>query len=169
VRRDGDRLAFEEPPLVRGGPVEDDVLERACAQVGVAREAVVDAQWVDNGAGWVALLLASADEVLAIRPGVVDMDIGVAAPHPAGSDVAWEVRAFFPQGGATVEDPVTGGLNASLAGWLIRSGRARAPWVAAQGTALGRAGRVHVSRDADGVIWTGGASVTCVTGDVELS
>ncbi len=167
VRRSDGRLAFAEPPLIRGGPVEDAMLDRACAQVGLDRGAVVDAQWADNGPGWVALLLRSAAEVLAIRPGVVDLDIGVVGPHAVGSDVAWEVRAFFPKGGATVEDPVTGSLNASLAGWLIRSGRATAPWVAAQGTALGRAGRVHVSQDADGVIWTGGASVTCVSGEVE--
>ena len=169
VRRDGDRLAFEEPPLVRGGPVDGATLARVCAQLGIAPSAAVDAQWADNGAGWVAVLLGSAEEVLALRPGTVDLDIGVAGPHPAGSAVAWEVRGFFPQAGATVEDPVTGGLNAALAGWLIRSGRAQAPWVAAQGTALGRDGRIHIAQDAEGVIWVGGAVVTCIQGEVELS
>jgi PhzF family phenazine biosynthesis protein len=169
VRRSGALLAFAEPPLIRAGPVSDVDLRRACEQVGIAPGSVVDAQWADNGAGWIALLLDSAESVLAVRPGVVDHDIGIVGPHPPGSDVAWEVRAFFPKDGATVEDPVTGGLNASLAGWLIRSGRATAPWVAAQGTALGRAGRVHITQDAEGVIWTGGASVTCVVGGVELA
>jgi predicted PhzF superfamily epimerase YddE/YHI9 len=78
------------------------------------------------------------------------------------------VRAFFPKDGATVEDPVTGSLNASLAEWLIRTARATAPYVASQGTALGRAGRVRVSRDDDGTIWVGGATVTCMAGEVEL-
>ena len=42
------------------------------------------------------------------------------------------------------------------------------PYVVSQGTLLGRAGRVHVERDDDGTIWVGGASVTCVSGAVEL-
>ncbi len=106
--------------------------------------------------------------MLALRPGPIDLDVGVVAPYPEGSPEAFEVRAFCPKDGATVEDPVTGSLNASLAEWLLRTGRARAPYVASQGTALGRAGKVHVSRDADGTIWVGGGTVTCVTGEVEL-
>ena len=77
--------------------------------------------------------------------------------------------AFFPKDGALVEDPVTGSLNASLAEWLLRSGRATAPYVASQGTVLGRAGRVHISQDPDGTIWVGGGTVTCVSGEVELA
>jgi PhzF family phenazine biosynthesis protein len=168
IRRTSEGLAFIEPPLIRSGPVDEEVVRRVVAQLGIDRGDVVDAQWADNGPGWVAVLLRSAEAVLAIRPGVVDLDIGVVGPYPDGSDAAWEVRAFFPQAGATVEDPVTGSLNASLAGWLIRAGRAKAPWVATQGTAIGRAGRVHVSQDADGTIWVGGGSVTCVRGEVDL-
>ena len=106
--------------------------------------------------------------VLAVQPDPIDFDLGVVGPHPAGSPCAIEVRAFFPKDGATVEDPVTGSLNASLAQWLLGSGRLRAPYVAAQGTALGRTGRVHVERDADGTIWVGGGTITCVSGEVEL-
>jgi PhzF family phenazine biosynthesis protein len=116
----------------------------------------------------VAVLLESADAVLALEPGFVDLDLGVVGPYPEGSPQAFEVRAFFPRDGATAEDPVTGSLNASLAQWLLDSGRATAPYVASQGTALGRDGRVHISRDADGTIWVGGGTVTCVTGEVEL-
>jgi predicted PhzF superfamily epimerase YddE/YHI9 len=128
----------------------------------------VDASWADNGPPWIALLLDSADAVLAVRPGFVDFDVGLVGPHPEGAPEAWEVRAFFPKDGAIAEDPVTGSLNASLAMWLLGSGRASAPYVARQGTALGRAGRVHVSRDDEGAIWVGGGTVTCVAGDVEL-
>jgi predicted PhzF superfamily epimerase YddE/YHI9 len=78
------------------------------------------------------------------------------------------VRAFFPKDGALVEDPVTGSLNASLAQWLTRRGDVELPYVAAQGTVLGRAGRVHISRDDDGAVWVGGGAVTCVVGQVEL-
>jgi PhzF family phenazine biosynthesis protein len=169
VRRAGDgELAFEEPPLIRAGPVDDEALDHIADVLHLPRAAFVASQWVDNGPGWVAVLLASAAEVLAIEPAFVDLDLGVVGPHPAGSDVAFEVRAFFPLNGATVEDLVTGSLNASLAGWLIRSGRASAPWVAAQGAALGRAGRVRITQDEAGMIWTGGASVTCVRGEVEI-
>jgi PhzF family phenazine biosynthesis protein len=115
----------------------------------------------------VAVLLADAAAVLALRPAATDLDIGVVGPYPPGSPAAVEVRAFTPADGATVEDPVTGSLNASLAEWLLRTGRVEVPYVASQGTALGRAGRVHVTRD-DGQIWVAGGTVTCVTGEVDL-
>ena len=135
--------------------------------LNIARADIVDIAWADNGPGWVAVLLASAEAVLAVRPGALDLDIGVAGPYPAGSPEAIEVRAFSPQI-TSVEDPVTGSLNASLGQWLLATGRVTAPYVASQGTALGRRGRVRVSRDADGQVWVGGGTVTCVTGTVEL-
>jgi PhzF family phenazine biosynthesis protein len=167
VRRTGDGLAFAAPPLLRSGPVEDADLAHIVDVLGLAAADVVDAQWVDNGPGWVAVLLADADAVLAVRPGLVDLDIGVVGPYPAGSAEAFEVRAFTPKDGMTDEDPVTGSLNASLAEWLLRTGRAEAPYVASQGAARGRAGRVHITRD-DGEIWVGGGTVTCVTGEIEI-
>ena len=168
LRRSGDALAFAAPPLVRSGPVDDPLVARLAAILGIARADVVDAQWADNGPGWVAVLLASADAVLALRPGPTDVDLGVVGPHPPGGPAAFEVRAFFPKEGGTAEDPVTGSLNAALAQWLLATGRARAPYVARQGTALGRAGRVHVAQDADGLVWVGGATATLVTGAVAL-
>jgi PhzF family phenazine biosynthesis protein len=168
VRRTDDGLAFAAPPLLRSGPVDEDVVAHLASVLRLDRAEIVDAEWADNGPGWVAVLLASADAVLALRPGFVDLDVGVVGPYPAGSPQAWEVRAFSPKSGSTVEDPVTGSLNASLAQWLLRTGRAEAPYVASQGGALGRSGRVHVSRDADGTIWVGGGTVTCVAGEVEL-
>jgi PhzF family phenazine biosynthesis protein len=168
VRRADAGLAFAAPPLVREGPVEEALVDHLADVLGIERAAIVDAEWADNGPGWVAVLLADADAVLALRPGVVDLEVGVVGPYPEGSPQAFEVRAFFPKQGSTAEDPVTGSLNASLAGWLLRTGRATAPYVASQGTALGRAGRVHVSQDGDGTIWVGGGTVTCVSGHVEL-
>jgi PhzF family phenazine biosynthesis protein len=164
----GGALAFAGPPLLRDGPVDEATVERIAAMLRIPRAAMVDAQWADNGPGWVAVLLSTAAEVLALEPGFVDLDLGVAGPYPAGGEAAFEVRAFFPVNGATVEDPVTGSLNASLAGWLIRTGRASAPYIAAQGAALGRAGRVHVTQDPDGTIWVGGGTVTCIRGDVDI-
>src|SRR4051812_3427885 len=168
VRRTEHGLPFAAPPLLRSGAVEPELVERIAGVLGITRADIVDAAWADNGPGWVAVLLEDAGAVLAVQPGPLDFDLGVVGFHPPGAPEAVEVRAFFPKDGATVEDPVTGSLNASVAQWLLESGRLEAPYVARQGTALGRAGRVHVSRDADGTLWIGGGTVTCVTGTVEL-
>jgi PhzF family phenazine biosynthesis protein len=168
IRRSRTGLAFASPPLRRSGPVEEQLVERVASVLGIERAAIVDAQWAANGPNWVAVLLASADAVLALRPGFVDFDLGVVGPWPAGSPTAFEVRAFFPKDGATAEDPVTGSLNAALAGWLVATGRATLPYVASQGAVLGRAGRIHLDGDEDGTIWVGGATVTCVSGEVDL-
>jgi PhzF family phenazine biosynthesis protein len=168
VRRSGDRLAFAEPPLVRSGPVEETLVERLAEALNIDPAAIVDTQWADNGPGWIAVLLGSAEEVLALTPSPVDLDIGVVGPHPPGSPHAFEVRAFFLKDGAMVEDPVTGSLNASLAEWLLRTDRATVPYTATQGGALQRAGVVEVTRDPEGPIWVGGESITCLTGEVGL-
>ena len=168
LRTTPDGLAFAAPPLLRDGPVEEDLLGRIAAALRIDRGEIVDASWADNGPGWVAVMLASADAVLAVRPGMVDLDLGLVGAYPPGSPAAFEVRAFFPKDGVTTEDPVTGSLNASLAAWLLDRGYAQAPYVASQGTVLGRAGRVHISRDSGGTIWVAGAAVTCVTGEVDL-
>ena len=168
VRRTDAGLAFAAPPLIRSGPVDDADVERVAAMLRIDRSEIVDITWADNGPGWVAVLLAHADAVLAVRPQFGEYDVGIVGPHPPGAETAFELRAFFPSDGVSVEDPVTGSLNASVAQWLLGSGRATAPYVASQGTALGRAGRVHVTQDADGAIWVGGGTVTCVAGVVEL-
>ena len=168
LRQTGNGLAFAAPPVLRDGPVEEELLGRVASMLRIGRAGIVDASWADNGPGWVAVLLASAAAVLAVKPGIVDMDLGLVGPYPPGSPQAFEVRAFFPKDGATAEDPVTGSLNAALAPWLLGTGRAQAPYVVSQGTALGRAGRVHVSRDDAGTIWVAGGTVTCVRGQAEL-
>ena len=115
-------------------------------------------------------LAERAEQVLALRPdatALAGLDIGVVGPQDA-DDTQFEVRAFFPGNNGMAEDPVTGSLNAALAQWLIGAGLAPARYVAAQGTALAREGRVHIERDADGTVWVGGASVTCVRGQVTL-
>jgi PhzF family phenazine biosynthesis protein len=168
VRSTPDGLAFAAPPLVRSGPVDEPIVEHVAALLAIDRAEIQAAEWVDNGPGWLAVLLPDVERVLALRPGPIDQDIGVVALYPQGSPYAIEVRAFFPKDGLATEDPVTGSLNASLAQWLLTSGRLRSPYVSCQGTALGRAGRVHISRDDDDTIWVGGGTVTCITGEVDL-
>ncbi|MBO0806451.1 MAG: PhzF family phenazine biosynthesis protein [Nocardiopsaceae bacterium] len=169
VRCEPGGLAFAAPPLLRSGPVEESLVEEIAAILGIGRGDIMDAQWVDNGPGWVAVLLDSAQAVLAVKPGYCPHDLGVVGPYPAGSPQALEVRAFFPKDGATTEDPVTGSLNASLAHWLLGTGRVTAPYVASQGTALGRRGRVRVSADDEQRIWIGGATTTLITGTVSVA
>ncbi len=169
IRREGDVLAFAAPPLQRGGPLDEADVERIARGLGLQRSDIVDHQWCDNGPGWQAVLLESADRVLAIMPDpalLAGIDVGVVGPHPSG-DIDYEVRAFFPGNSGLTEDPVTGSLNAALAQWLIGSGRAPETYIAAQGTALGRAGRVHVMREGED-IWVGGRCVTVISGEVEL-
>jgi PhzF family phenazine biosynthesis protein len=168
LRRTPDGLAFEAPPLLRSGPAETETLERLEAVLGIDRDEFVAAEWADNGPGWVAVLLTSAEAVLAVRPRFDELDVGLVGPYPQGSPAAFELRAFFPKDGAFVEDPVTGSLNASVAQWLLRTGRATAPYVASQGTAIGRAGRVHITADDDGAVWVGGGTITCIAGEVEI-
>jgi PhzF family phenazine biosynthesis protein len=168
IRRTPAGLAFAAPPLVRSGPVDESLTVHVARQLGIARADIVDTQWADNGPGWIAVLLRSAQDVLALRPEVLENDIGVAGPYPPGSECAFEVRAFFPVDGRAVEDPVTGSFNASLAQWLVGSSTIAAPYVVSQGIALGRVGRVHISRDEDGTIWVAGATVTRIAGQVDL-
>jgi PhzF family phenazine biosynthesis protein len=168
VRHTADGLAFAAPPLLRTGPVDDADLAHVADLLGLEPAAIEDAQWVDNGPGWVAVLLADVAAVRAVRPAAIDLDIGVVGLYPSGGPDAVEVRAFFPKDGGTIEDPVTGSLNASLAEWLLRSGRLQAPYVARQGGALGRDGRVHVTVDDEGQIWVGGGTVTCMSGEITV-
>ncbi len=168
IRRSGGLLGFAAPPLRRSGPVDGPTLEQAAAQLKISAADIVAAQWADNGPGWIAILMASAQAVLDVRPGDGDLDVGLAGPYPPGSECAFEVRAFFPAGGRSVEDPVTGSFNASLAQWLLASDLATAPYVASQGTAMGRRGRVNIDVGADGAIWVSGATATKVSGALEL-
>ena len=168
IRRDGTRLAFAAPPLIRSGDVSAEDLTEIVAFLDISRDAVVDAQWADNGPGWVALLLTDAETVLALHPNAAVADrftaVGVIGPYPPNSEVDFEVRAFALLDGL-VEDPVTGSLNAALGQWLIGTQRAPSSYVAAQGTAIGRRGRIQVSQ-VDRQVWVGGDTVTGVTGIV---
>ncbi len=185
------QLAFAAPPLRQSGPLAEADVALIARGLGVARADITHHAWCDNGPNWRGVMLRSADQVLALQPDaavLAGLDIGVVgpstgsgqaprgkvdvvAPHGAASaavdDCAFEVRAFFPGNNGMAEDPVTGSLNAALAQWLIGAGLAPDHYIASQGTALGRAGRVHIARDGD-TIWVGGASVTCVDGTVTL-
>ena len=168
VRCDGPRLEFAAPPLRRSGALSPDLLAKIANGLGLASSDIILSQWVDNGPGWCAVMLRSAQQVLSLRPtwGLLDpLQLGVVGLHEPGHDAAIEVRAFI--GDAGYEDPVTGSLNASIAQWLIDAGVLHTPYVAAQGTALHRAGRVHLRKEGEG-IWVGGDVAEVVQGKVTL-
>jgi PhzF family phenazine biosynthesis protein len=173
TREGAGRLFFAAPPLRRSGPLDEALVQRITAALGVARHDVLHHQWVDNGPGWCAVMLRSAAQVLACRPDAAllgDLRLGVVGRHEAvsdsGSGALFEVRAFVPALGVG-EDPVTGSLNASLAQWLIGAGLAPPAYLVAQGTALGRAGRVYIEQAGD-TVWVGGDVAGCVEGTVAL-
>jgi PhzF family phenazine biosynthesis protein len=169
IRREDGRLSFAAPPLVRSGDVQESLIADIATQLGVGRSEILEANWADNGPGWVAVRLPSAQDVLGLRPRISPgTELGVVGLYPSGSECAIEVRAFFSQDDQSAEDPVTGSLNASLAQWLVAAGRLTAPYVASQGTALGRRGRVYVSADEGGAIWVGGDTMTAISGSVDL-
>ncbi|WIW00124.1 PhzF family phenazine biosynthesis protein [Kinneretia aquatilis] len=173
IKRGGDhkreRLAFAAPPLKRSGPVAPELHEQVLRSLRLPAEAVLDVVWVDNGPGWMAARLASAEAVLALQPDFAAMQglkLGVVGAYPSGSPQQFEVRAFVPDLGVP-EDPVTGSFNAGLALWLMDAGLAPVRYTAAQGAKLARAGRIHVLRD-DEATWIGGDVVPLIEGEVRL-
>ena len=191
IRRDGERLAFAAPPSASSDPAPALLADIAQA-LGVEPTPIVRAQRLDNGPVWLTLQLDSADTVLALEPdharlAALGQKVGVIGVYPAPTAIELvsrssrearafgapppapliEVRAFAAPVGVP-EDPVTGSLNASLAQWLIEAGELPPRYIAAQGTALGRAGRVHVERDAAGQVWIGGDCVGVIQGQVTL-
>jgi PhzF family phenazine biosynthesis protein len=170
IRRVGSRLAFAAPPLRRSGPLAADRVERLRRALGLHEGEIRAHQWVDNGPGWCALLLDSAQRVRELEPdfpALGDTVLGVVGPWPKSRDADFEVRAFVPSLGVP-EDPVTGSLNAGLAQWLIGQGLAPEAYVATQGHRLGREGRIVVEAR-DGAIWVGGETHTLIRGEAEFA
>ncbi|MDE1158882.1 MAG: PhzF family phenazine biosynthesis protein [Neorhizobium sp.] len=173
IRRDGTRLAFAAPPLTRSGPVDPALVERIAEALGLTMDRIEGSNWLVNGPDWIGLRLSSREDVLAVKPdypmlngarvGLVGV-IGRSTEPAEGEHVDFEVRAFTKNG---YEDPVTGSLNAGMAQWLIGSGIAPDSYVAAQGTVLGRKGRVFVDKVGDD-IWIGGEVAACVSGTVTI-
>ena len=163
------RLAFAGPPFIRSGEVSEEDRERIVRALRIDPSEIVDLEWIDNGPGWVGVLMKSAEAVLALQPdwsAAAGMDVGVVGPYPEGSECAVEIRAFCPEMGIA-EDPVTGSLNAGVAQWLAGD-RLPTTYVASQGTALGRRGRVYIEREGD-TVWVGGDARTSITGQVGLA
>ncbi|MFJ5695440.1 PhzF family phenazine biosynthesis protein [Arthrobacter sp. NPDC093125] len=169
IRQHGPDLAFAAPPLRRSGPVEQAVLDQALSGLGIGPEQVLGSNWVDNGPGWLGIRMASAQEVLALKPDFAamgDLLVGVIGPFGGDGPADFEVRAFAP-GVDVPEDPVTGSVNAGLAQWLFAQGQVDGSYTVRQGTVLGRGGQLNIAREGD-IIWVGGASRTVIRGRVSF-
>jgi PhzF family phenazine biosynthesis protein len=175
VKQDGAQLAFAAPPTIKSGPLDNALLDEICDVLNIQRADIIDHQWLDNGPGWMGIMLDNAEAVRAVKPksswkrrvdiGIVGK-VGIIGAEQDAADTQWELRAIFSNHiGSLIEDPVTGSLNASTAQWLYASGRQTGPYVAAQGSCIGRAGRVHISQDADGSVWVGGRCHSLFTGE----
>ena len=160
LRRDGDRLAFAAPPMIRTGDLDDADLDRIVTAFGIDRSHVLAHQWVDNGPGWAVIRLATAQEVLDLEPDlslIPDAMVGAIGAHPEGSAHDFEMRTFAPRAGVA-EDPVCGSMNASVGQWLARTGAITGPHTVTQGARLDRAGEIAVTPDDAGNVWIGGAA-----------
>lgn len=160
-------LAFAAPDRLRSGPLDDAYVDQIAVALGVDHAEILGHQWADNGPGWAAVRLSSADQVLALTPdfsAIPDAKLGVLGAHPDGAEHEYEIRAFVP-GVGVAEDPVTGSLNASVAQWLIGENLAPNSYTATQGTALGRSGVISITAEND-EIWVGGDTSICIRGTV---
>ncbi len=164
------RFAFTAPPTeIR--PIAGDELERIAAALEIAADAIVAGAELDNGPVFQALQLADAGAVLALDAGRVRWpefrSIGVIGAHAEGAECDYEVRMLAPSSGMR-EDPITGSLNSALAHWLRARGLLEGPLVIAQGTQIGRHGRVYVSPRPDGEVAIGGQTHILIDGTVLL-
>ncbi len=175
LRRTGTQLGFCAPPL-RRAPVDPGLLSEVTRALGLAPQSVRHSQMLDNGPGWLGLVIDSAATVLALEPDHTRLkklaNVGLIGPYGTTATGAgapdFEVRAFAdPQDIA--EDPVTGSLNAALGQWLIPAGLLPSRYLVSQGTRLQRAGRVTVEACTQATeVWISGDCVSCVEGTVLL-
>ena len=167
----------KRPTLSFGAPAttikEMDPAHRADIMqvLNIPADAVVNTAELCNGPVWQLFELKHASQVLALDSSRVRWPtfkaIGLIAPHPAGSECDYEVRMLAPSSGMS-EDPITGSLNAAIAKWLMHSGRMQKSYLVAQGTQIGRTGRVTVTPGGPETVWIGGEVHILIEGNVQL-
>ncbi|KAF9154935.1 hypothetical protein DFQ26_009904 [Actinomortierella ambigua] len=180
------QIAFVAPPLLKTGPVDEATVRTVCESMGLDRDRdVLDTQWIHNGVHWFALMIKDVETLMRAKGAITEKsrphEFGIIAKYPRDpasskpEDPLFEVRTF-PHFDRIEEDPVTGSFNAGMAQWLIGNGVAPPKYVASQGTALGRSGRIIVERDDSDLsvpanqrkIWIGGEIAQCIQGTVRV-
>jgi PhzF family phenazine biosynthesis protein len=166
----GTAPAFAAPPTTVA-PLPPEKLEAIISAFGLARDRILQTAQLANGPVWQVLELASAADVLAADSAKVRypefLGVGLIGAHPPGSECQFEVRNIAPSSGMS-EDPITGSLNAAIARWMYESGRWRDPVIVAQGTCIGREGRLFIRRDDAGTVWVGGQTSILIEGTLTL-
>ena len=163
------RFSFKSPELIRGGALSSDLLSEVASVLNIRKSNIIDSKWIDNGPGWIGVLLSSAEEVLAVTPNRnTNLALGLFGFYDVESKYKYEVRGFYPEDGLLVEDPATGSLHASGAQWLISTGKCAAPYLASQGTVINRKSEIFVTCGADQKIWIGGSAEIRIKGVVTI-
>ena len=166
----GERLAFVAPPTAIE-PMPDNALGEITSALDILPDSVIRSTRLDNGPQWQVLQLTTAEDVLAVDSSKVRWPefnaIGLIGAHPAGEGPDYEVRMLAPSSGMS-EDPITGSLNAALAFWLREVGLLTGPLTVAQGTAIGRSGRVYIKPDGADRILIGGDTTILIEGTITL-
>jgi PhzF family phenazine biosynthesis protein len=163
--------AFAAPKttVAQLAPEKRDAITSA---LGLASDRIVRTAQLANGPVWQVLELKSAADVLAVDSSRIRypefVSVGLIGAHPPGSECQFETRMLAPSSGMS-EDPITGSLNAAIAQWMYGAGHWRGPITVAQGTRIGREGRVFIRRDdKTGIGWIGGETRILIEGTLTL-
>lgn len=168
----GTHPAFVSPPT-KSSPMPEAEQTRLIAAMGIDPAQVKTAVVLDNGPIWNLFELTSAADVLAVDASRVrwpeHQGLSLFGAHPAGSECQYEARNIAPSSGMN-EDPITGSLNAAIACWLLSQNRLPEAAIAAQGTNIGRTGRVFYRQSAayPGKVLIGGAVNVLIDGTLDL-
>jgi predicted PhzF superfamily epimerase YddE/YHI9 len=163
------RFSFLSPELIRGEALSPALLTEVASVLNIQKSKIIDSKWIDNGPGWIGVLLSSAEEVLAVTPNRnSNLALGLFGFYGAESKYKYEVRGFYPEDGLLVEDPATGSLHASGAQWLTSAGKCVAPYLASQGKVINRDSEIYVTCDAAQKIWIGGSAEIRIKGEVTI-
>ena len=163
-------LAFTAPPTaVR--PMQQENFDAITATLEIPAEQILHSAELENGPLWQVMQLDSAEAVLALDSSRVRWpefnSIGLIGACPPGSECDYEVRMLAPSSGMS-EDPITGSLNSALAHWLQAQGRLEQPVTVAQGTSIGRHGRVAITPVDSATVRIGGQTHILIEGTVRL-
>ena len=163
-------LSFATPPTTIKG-MDPGHRQEIMDALAIPEKAIINTAELCNGPTWQFFELESASAVLAADSSKVRWPtfkaIGLFAPHAPGHECDYEVRMLAPSSGMS-EDPITGSLNAAIANWLQANNRLQKPYLVAQGTSIGRMGRVAVRADKSGVVWVGGQVHIVIEGHVSI-
>jgi PhzF family phenazine biosynthesis protein len=159
-------------PATTVAALAPDKLAAITGALGLAADRIIRTAQLSNGPVWQVLQLASAADVLAADSSKIRyphfLGVGLIGAHPSESACQYETRMLGASSGMS-EDPITGSLNAAIAKWMYGAGHWHGSVIIAQGTRIGREGRVHIRQDAAvDTVWIGGETQILIEGTLTL-